>query len=153
VNHRISKQLVAKAKDTGRGIALEELGGIRDRVTVRKSQRATLYSWSFAQQRAFIEYKARLVGVAVVVVDPRNIIPLWGTSRTCPSCGCVDKNRPSQSRFSCVTCGFPLKGPTVGLGWRITSRRAILLVGALSAARTRRGFSPSCKLSALAESR
>ena len=34
VNHTISKRLVAKAKGTGRGIALEDLQGIRDRVTL-----------------------------------------------------------------------------------------------------------------------
>lgn len=101
VNHCISKKLVAKAKDTGRGIALEALGGIRDRLTVRRSQRATLHSWSFHQLRTFVEYKARLVGVVVVAVDPRN------TSRSCPACGCVDKrNRPSQCSFLCVACGF-----------------------------------------------
>jgi len=41
-NHRISKRLVAKAKDTGRGISLEDLKGIRDRVTVRSSTRPRL---------------------------------------------------------------------------------------------------------------
>jgi len=35
-NHCISKKLVAKAKDTNRAIALEDLGGIRERVTVRR---------------------------------------------------------------------------------------------------------------------
>ena len=101
VNHNISKSIVAKAKDTGRGIAIEELGGIRGRVTAQKSQRATLHSWSFAQLRGFIEYKARMNGVPVVAVDPRN------TSRTCPVCGCVDKaNRPNQSTFLCIQCGF-----------------------------------------------
>jgi len=99
-NHNISKSIVAKAKDTGRGIAIEELGGIRDQVTVRKPQRATLHSWSFFQLRSFIEYKARLNGVLVLAVDPRN------TSRTCPSCGHVDKaNRKTQSTFLCVNCG------------------------------------------------
>lgn len=101
VNHTISKHLVAKAQGTQRGIALEELTHIRSRVTARKPRRATLYSWSFAQLRQFIEYKAALAGVPVVAVDPRN------TSRTCPACGCVDKrNRPSQSTFSCVDCGL-----------------------------------------------
>src|SRR5690606_19926855 len=101
VNHTISKRIVAKAKGTGRGIALEELTGIRERVTVRRRQRATLHSWSFSQLRQYIEYKARLAGVPVVLVDPRN------TSRTCPVCGCVDKrNRPSQSKFSCTSCGY-----------------------------------------------
>ncbi len=100
-NHRISKQLVAKAKDTKRAIALEDLSGICQRVTVRRRQRATLHSWAFFQLRSFVEYKARRAGVPVILVDPKN------TSRTCPECGCVDKrNRPSQSTFSCVACGF-----------------------------------------------
>jgi putative transposase len=55
VNHNISKSTVAKAKDTARGIALEELTHIRKRVTARKHQRATLHSWSFAQLRSFME--------------------------------------------------------------------------------------------------
>lgn len=101
VNHTVSKRIVATAKGTGRGIALEDLGGIRDRITVRKSQRVTLYSWSFHQLRAFIEYKAERAGVPVFIVDPRN------TSRTCPKCLHVDKaNRPNQSTFKCVACGF-----------------------------------------------
>lgn len=99
-NHRISKRIVEKAQGTTRGIALEDLTHVRERVTARKARRATLHSWSFAQLRQFIEYKAQRVGIPVIVVDPRN------TSRTCPACGSVDKrNRPSQSTFSCVTCG------------------------------------------------
>ncbi len=100
-NHCISKQLVQSAKDTGRGIALEDLTGIRERVTARRSQRARLHSWSFFQLRAFVTYKARRAGISVIFVDPRN------TSRTCPACGHIDKrNRPNQSTFSCVRCGF-----------------------------------------------
>lgn len=99
-NHCISKKLVAKAKDTGRALALEDLNGIRDRITVHRAQRATLHSWSFFQLRSFIAYKAKRAGVPVVLVDPRN------TSRTCPKCGHIDKaNRKSQSVFSCVACG------------------------------------------------
>lgn len=100
-NHNISKSIVEKAKDTQRGIAIEDLGGIRDGVTVRKAQRSTLHSWSFHQLRGFIEYKARRVGVPVVAVDPRN------TSRTCPCCGCIDKaNRRTQDKFLCIDCGY-----------------------------------------------
>jgi IS605 OrfB family transposase len=101
VNHCLSKRIVAVAERTERAVAIEELGGIRARVTATRSQRATLHSWSFDQLRSFIEYKARMHGVLVVGVDPRN------SSRTCPSCGGIDKrNRPSQSCFSCVSCGF-----------------------------------------------
>jgi len=107
-NHIISKSVVAKAKDSGRGIALEDLKGIRDRISVRKAQRRQQHSWAFSQLRRFIEYKARLAGVVVKLVDPRN------TSRTCPVCGCVDKHsRPSQSLFSCVFCHFSAMADTV----------------------------------------
>ena len=101
VNHGISKHLVAKAQGTGRGLALEDLKGIRNRITVRRHQRATLHSWSFYQLASFVEYKARIAGIPFSKVDPRN------TSRTCPSCGTIDKrNRRTQSEFSCVSCGF-----------------------------------------------
>ncbi|XVQ87092.1 RNA-guided endonuclease InsQ/TnpB family protein [Microbispora siamensis] len=101
VNHRISKQLVDKAQDTCFGIALEDLHGIRERVTVTKARRADLHSWSFRQLRTFITYKAALAGVPVRLVDPRN------TSRTCHKCGHCDKrNRPTRDDFRCVRCGF-----------------------------------------------
>ncbi|MDQ0405939.1 IS605 OrfB family transposase [Streptomyces sp. DSM 40167] len=86
---------------TGRGIALEDLTGIRERVRLRKPQRATHSSWAFAQLGQFIAYKARKAGVPVVHVDPAY------TSRTCAECGYIDKaNRVSQAWFACRSCGF-----------------------------------------------
>ena len=108
VNHRISKVLVAKAKTQGKGIALEDLKGIRSRLRLRKPQRRIQHSWGFFQLRTFIEYKAKLAGVPVVFVDPRN------TSRTCPACGHISKsNRKTQSQFCCVSCGFSGLADTV----------------------------------------
>jgi len=100
INHCISKHLVAKAKDTHCMIALEDLTNINKRTTVRKSQRSERLSWAFYQLRMFIDYKAKLTGVSIVLVDPRN------TSRQCNSCGYIDKaNRRNQSEFCCVSCG------------------------------------------------
>lgn len=100
VNHCISKQLVKTAKDTGRGIALEDLSGIRDRVTVSRRRRDEWHSWSFHQLRSFIGYKAERHGVPVILVDPRN------TSRQCSCCGHIDQaNRPNQATFNCTSCG------------------------------------------------
>jgi len=100
-NHEIAKQLVLKAKGTNFGIALEDLKGIRKRTTVRKKNRSRHSSWSFGQLRGFVEYKAKLNGVVLVLVDPRN------TSRTCPRCGYTDKkNRKSQADFCCGFCGY-----------------------------------------------
>ncbi len=41
INHKIAKHVVAEAERTGRGIGLEDLTGIRERVRLRKPQRAT----------------------------------------------------------------------------------------------------------------
>ena len=101
VNHTIAKRLVATAQGTGRAIAIENLTGIRDRVSAPRQQRATLHSWAFSDLRAKVDYKARLAGVRVVAVDPRN------TSRTCVVCGNCDKNnRPQRDSFLCTVCGF-----------------------------------------------
>jgi len=108
-NHIISKKLVAKAKDTHCLIALEDLNGIRDRTTVRHSQRRRHHSWAFFQLRQFISYKARLAGVLVRLVDPKH------TSQTCPRCGYISKsNRQSQSSFVCQACGFASNADLVG---------------------------------------
>lgn len=101
INHKIAKRVVAEAERTGRGIALEDLTGIRERVRLHKPQRATHSSWAFAQLGAFIAYKARRAGVPVVHVDPAY------TSLTCAECGHIDKaNRVSQAFFACRSCGF-----------------------------------------------
>ena len=118
-NHRISKSIVRKAKDTGRGIVIEDLTGITRRVTVRHTQRARHMSWAFFQLRTFLAYKARLLGVRLQLVDPRY------TSQSCPECGVIDKrNRKSQSEFLCVECGFA--GHADHVGARNISSRAVV---------------------------
>jgi len=62
-----------------------------------------LIPWSLARtlkgSRGRVVWKARLAGVPVVCVDPRN--------RACPACGHVAKaNRPTPAEFRCVGCGF-----------------------------------------------
>jgi IS605 OrfB family transposase len=119
-NHLISKQIVGVAKRTGRGIALENLKGIRDRIRARKAQRRVLHSWAFADLLAKIEYKCRLLGVPVQFVDPRN------TSRQCPACGSVSKkNRPSRDKFACVSCGFTADADTNAAG-NIAGRAVVI---------------------------
>ncbi|HEU5029367.1 MAG TPA: transposase [Spirillospora sp.] len=101
---------MADAQRTDRGIAVEQLDGIRDRVRLRRHQRATISSWAFHQLGTFLEYKARRAGVPFVQVDPAY------TSQSCPNrwCGHVSKNnRPTRGRFLCVGCG--LAGPADGI--------------------------------------
>lgn len=100
-NHRISKGLIMKAKDTLALISLEDLEGIRERVTVKRSQRHDHSSWSFYQLRQFVAYKAIKAGVPLVYIDPAY------TSQECPICHCISKsNRPTRDDFCCTCCGF-----------------------------------------------
>jgi IS605 OrfB family transposase len=126
VNHKVSKTVVAVAQRTGRGIALEQLRGIRDRVTVPRDQRARLSSWPFRQLGAFIAYKARRAGVPCLEVDPAY------TSQKCPVpwCGHTARNdRPSRDAFHCRRCGFAGPADVVaGINVRDRARSARVFV-------------------------
>ncbi len=101
VNHVISKAIVQRAAQSGRAVAVEDLTHLRSRVRLNRSQRRTHSGWSYADLRAKIAYKAAMVGVVVVAIDPRY------TSQTCSRCGhCERANRHSQSSFRCRQCGF-----------------------------------------------
>jgi putative transposase len=104
VNHGISKEIVSAAERTGRGIALEDLEGIRERVRLTRPQRGRISTWPFHQLGQYITYKARRAGAPVVVVDARY------TSQRCPLCGHTKReNRRSRDEFECRGCG--LAGP------------------------------------------
>src|SRR5579883_3235185 len=59
--------------------------------------------------RRQLEYKQQWRGGVVVVVAAKN------TSRTCPPCGYVSgENRPTQSQFVCMKCGYENHADMVG---------------------------------------
>lgn len=124
LNHAISKEIVSVAQRTGRGIAVEQLDGIRDRVRLRRDQRDTLSSWPFHQLGQHLAYKARRAGVPFLEVDPVY------TSQCCPRCGHTEKaNRPDRDRFCCRRCG--LAGPAdhvAGVNVRNRARSAWVFV-------------------------
>jgi putative transposase len=107
VNHRISKAIVSRAKATNSAIALEDLTGIRERVNQQprsKAERRRANSWAFYQLRQFLEYKARVAGVSLILVPPAY------TSQTCHKCLHIHPD-PAQSyrsgkSFKCGHCGW-----------------------------------------------
>ena len=112
-----------RRQGTARGIALEDLRGIRARTgTVARRQRARHANWSFSQLRAFVEYKARLAGVPVVAVDPRH------TSQTCPASAGGAGNRRDRNTFLCLGCGRA--GPADHITALNISRRGVLVARA-----------------------
>jgi IS605 OrfB family transposase len=123
VNHRISKEIVSVAQRTGRGIAVEELDGIRERVRLRRDQRGILSSWPFHQLGQQLVYKARKAGVPFFEVDAAY------TPQRCPRCG--HTNRPDRDHFRCRRCG--LAGPAdvvAGVNVRDRARSAWVFVTA-----------------------
>lgn len=60
-----------------------------------------LRDWTYYDLQTKIEQKAKEVGIQVVYVNPAY------TSQRCSKCGHIDKNnRPNQSTFKCIKCGF-----------------------------------------------
>jgi len=99
VNHTMAKHIVEIAKREGKGIALENLKGIRKN-SIKKGRafRTRIGRWNFHQLRGFIEYKARLSGIPVLVVDPRF------TSQYCNKC--LHMGSRNGENFECTACGY-----------------------------------------------
>lgn len=97
-NHTISKQIVAKAKEENKGIAIEDLSRIRFTAKPKsKAQKTELNRWSFYQLRQFLTYKALLNGVKLSVIPPAY------TSQTCSTCLYIGKR--VSKKFTCENCG------------------------------------------------
>ena len=95
VNHTIAKSIILSAKESGKGVAVEDLTNIRFTSKRRnKKFRTKLGKWSFGQLRSFLEYKGLLFGVPVVAVDPRY------TSQTCNVCKHIGKR--TNKVFKCT---------------------------------------------------
>lgn len=95
LNHTIAKSIVKSAKESEKGIAIEDLTNIRFTSKRRnKKFRTKLGRWNFGQLRSFLEYKSLLNGVNLVVVEPRY------TSQTCSCCKHIGKR--TNKIFKCI---------------------------------------------------
>ncbi len=102
--NRVSKAIVENAKNSGQGIALERLEGIRrvsksgDRKS--KSSRRRIALWPFHQLQHQIKYKAEWEGVPVEYVNSA-----W-TTRTCHCCNFINHDlRTTDREWRCPSCG------------------------------------------------
>ncbi|MDE1827252.1 MAG: transposase [Thaumarchaeota archaeon] len=102
--HKISKDIVQKAKETRSAIVLEDIKGIRRLYRKGNGQgnkfRRRLNSWSFYELQRQIQYKAAWGGIPVQFVDPRC------TSKLCPICGHrVQEDGQNRRKLLCNNCG------------------------------------------------
>lgn len=98
INHQISKQIVQFAKESDSAIALEDLRNIQKTAKQRRKYRGTFHRWAFFQLRQFISYKAQMIGIPIIIVNPAY------TSQTCSSCGNLGIRNGIQ--FFCPFCKF-----------------------------------------------
>ena len=97
LNHKVSRKLVSMAKEQNAALVFEDLSGIRKTKKQYRSFKYALHSWSFYQLQTFVEYKAKLLGVPVLYVDPAY------TSQDCSRCG--TRGQRNGKDFKCPTCG------------------------------------------------
>ena len=97
LNHKISRKIVDMAKVQNAELVFEDLNGIRKARKQHRSFKYALHSWSFYQLQTFVEYKAKLLGVPVVYVNPAY------TSQDCSKCGA--RGQRIGKDFKCPACG------------------------------------------------
>lgn len=96
INHKVSRTIVDYAKKHRSVLVLEDLGQISKKGKAKKYVQKS--QWSFYQLETFIKYKAALLGVPVIFVNPAY------TSQTCSRCG--NLNKANGKHYKCCSCGY-----------------------------------------------
>ncbi|MEO9308762.1 MAG: transposase [Nitrososphaera sp.] len=101
--HKITKDIVQRAKETKSALVLENLTGIRKLYRKGNGQgndfRRKLNSWSFYEFQRQLQYKAAWEGIPVWFVDPKR------TSQLCPICGGrLQEDRLRRRSLWCNNC-------------------------------------------------
>ena len=106
IDHKLSHDIVetAVAHDV-KTIKLERLANIRSTTRTSRKNNHSLHNWSFYRLAQFIEYKAKLAGIAVEYVNPAY------TSQTCPVCGHV--HHADDRKYVCK-CGYHIHRDLLG---------------------------------------
>jgi IS605 OrfB family transposase len=115
--HLLANGIVAEAKQRGGQVVIEKLDGFKQVIVATRPKGERKGGWRRTLKRAqlgkletIISYKLSMAGLA----KPREVVP-GGTSITCSACGYRDpKNRVSQDRFVCTSCGFAAHADSVG---------------------------------------
>lgn len=98
IDHKLSRKIVNFASDNGVSvIKMESLSGIRASAKTSRKNNHSLHSWTFYRLASYIDYKANLLGIEVVYIEPAY------TSQKCPHCGKL--NHAKDRDYICF-CGY-----------------------------------------------
>jgi len=98
--HSVTKSLVRKAKTASSVIILENLAFAHPRGGFRRMKQR-FATWPYGEIHRQIVYKAAVAGVPVIKVNPA-----W-TSKTCPACGALRRDRVGKD-FVCLVCDWEM---------------------------------------------
>jgi putative transposase len=106
--HLVSKAVVENSKTSKRAIAFERLTNLRRLYRKGNGQgknyRRRLNSWSFAEIKRQIEYKAKWAGIPIIELS---VSQTRGTSQLCPQCGKrLQEDRLRQRELFCCKCNI-----------------------------------------------
>lgn len=105
VDHKIAKAIINYAITKNIGIIkMEQLKYINTTFDIKVT--SNIYLWSYRRLQDMIEYKAKLNGIKVKYINPKN------TSRICPKCGSL--NSPVDRLYFCKACEYENHRDIVG---------------------------------------
>jgi len=102
IYYRAAKEIIGKAREVGATvIIMEDLKRLNEKNMGSKELNGRIHRWSYRRFQQILEYQAKLCGLHVKYIDPRN------TSRTCPVCGSELKESSNGRRLMrCQKCGL-----------------------------------------------
>jgi putative transposase len=101
IYHRAAKEIIGKAREIGATIiVMEDLEVYKEDLGSRELN-GRIHRWGYRRFQRILEYQAKLCGLHVKYIDPRN------TSRICPVCGGELEESSNRRRFmKCQKCGL-----------------------------------------------
>jgi putative transposase len=99
IYYRVAKEIIGKAREIGaKVIVMEDLEVYKEDKDSRELN-GRIHRWGYGKFQQILEYQAKLCGLHVKYIDPRN------TSRTCPVCGGeLEKSSNGRRLMKCWKC-------------------------------------------------
>jgi putative transposase len=102
IYYKAVKRIINKAREVGATvIVMEDLRRLNEKNMGSKELNGRLHRWGYRSFQRILEYQAKLCGLHVKYIDPRN------TSRTCPVCGSeLEESSNGRRLMRCRRCGL-----------------------------------------------